>query len=172
MPKNRSWSDEQLVIAVQDSYSYRSVLMKLNLIPAGGNYDQIKKRVKDLDISVEHFTGKGWNVGLKFDPRPPRQTLSEILVKDRPTQSHKLRLKLISQGLKKPECELCGWNKVAPDGRLPLELDHMNGDPDDNRLLNLRVLCPNCHSLQPTHRGKNKKVGLASGRVLELGRQS
>ncbi|MDE1988391.1 MAG: HNH endonuclease, partial [Patescibacteria group bacterium] len=38
---------------------------------------------------------------------------------------------------------------------LPLELDHINGDRHDNRLENLRILCPNCHSLKPTHRGRN-----------------
>jgi len=43
------------------------------------------------------------------------------------------------------------------DGRLPIELDYINGDHDDNRIENLRVLCPNCHSLQPTHRGSNKR---------------
>jgi hypothetical protein len=172
MPKNRSWSDESLIEAVKESGSYRSVLIKLNLIPAGGNYDQIKRRIKELELSVEHFTGKGWNKGWKFDPRKPRLSLEEILVVNRPTQSHKLRLRLISEGLKAARCELCGWNKLAPDGRLPLELDHLNGNPDDNRLENLRILCPNCHSLQATHRGKNKKVKLRYGRVLELGRQS
>lgn len=58
-------------------------------------------------------------------------------------------------GLKQPRCELCGWETLAPDGRLPLELDHVNGVRTDHRLENLRILCPNCHSLQPTHRGLN-----------------
>ncbi len=53
---------------------------------------------------------------------------------------------------------MCGWNKTTKDGRLPLELDHINGDSRDNRLTNLQILCPNCHSLQPTHRGLNKKA--------------
>jgi len=45
----------------------------------------------------------------------------------------------------------------TPDGYLPLELDHINGDHHDNRLENLRILCPNCHSLKPTHRGRRRK---------------
>jgi 5-methylcytosine-specific restriction endonuclease McrA len=45
----------------------------------------------------------------------------------------------------------------ASDGRIPVELDHVNGDKSDNRIENLRILCPSCHSLQPTHRGLNQK---------------
>lgn len=138
------------------------VLQKLGLVPAGGNYHQVSLRIVALELNTNHFMGKGWNVGWQFDPRAPKRKLSELLVKDRPTQSHKLRLRLIDEGLKQPKCEECGWGKTAPDGRLPLELDHINGDHYDNRLENLRILCPNCHSLQPTHRGKNKKVYLHS----------
>jgi 5-methylcytosine-specific restriction endonuclease McrA len=167
MPKNRSWVDDDLIKAVAASQSYRSVLIKLSLIPAGGNYDQVKKRISELSLSTEHFTGQGWNRGWQFDPRKPRLPLTELLVIDRPVQSHKLRLRLIAEGIKEARCELCGWNQSSPDGRLPLELDHLNGNPNDNRLENLRILCPNCHSLQPTHRGKNKKVRLKYGRVLE-----
>lgn len=164
MPNKRSWTDDQLILAVNDSKSYRSVLIKLGLIPAGGNYDQIKRRIQNLNINVEHFTGKGWNVGGMFIPRPA-VAVELLLTEDSDVQSYKLKNKLFAKGLKKPKCELCGWATVAPDGRLPLELDHINGKRRDNRLENLRILCPNCHSLQPTHRGKNKRVTLA--RVVE-----
>ena len=161
MSKTRSWTDEQLIAAVKESRSYRMVLQKIGLVPAGGNYKHVLLSINKLGLNTDHFMGKGWNVGWTFDPRKARLSLNEILVRGRPTQSHKLRLRLISEGLKKPTCELCGWHEMAPDGRLPLELDHINGDPNDNRLDNLRILCPNCHSLQPTHRGKNKKVRYA-----------
>ena len=52
---------------------------------------------------------------------------------------------------------MCGWAKISIDGRIPLELDQINGNRHDNRLENLRILCPNCHSLQITHRGMNIK---------------
>lgn len=151
----RSWSEEQLKEAVKISRSYRQVIKLLKLVPAGGNYDQLKKYVKEYSISTTHFTGKIWNKGLKFGPRP-RISLEKILVLNSTFQSFKLKNRLFAVKLKKPECEECGWAKVSNDGRIPLELDHINGNRHDNRIENLRVLCPNCHSLKPTHRGRNR----------------
>ena len=58
---------------------------------------------------------------------------------------------------------MCGWCQETLDGRIPVELDHINGNNTDNRLENLRILCPNCHSLQSTHRGKTKKYWSSGG---------
>ncbi len=170
MPKKRSWTDEELIDAVAKSRSYRSVLIALRLIPAGGNYVQIKSAITLLNLDVSHFMGKGWNVGMQFRPVAPKR-LDELLVNGVAYQSHLLKKKLFRVGLKTPACEICGWCQRSDDGRIPVELDHVNGDHNDNRLENLRILCPNCHSLQPTHRGRNKKVRLKYARVLEPGRQ-
>jgi len=174
MPRIRSWTDEELLLAVKESRSYRAVLIKLRLVPAGGNYEQIKKRIHHLSISTKHFTGMGWNVGLQFNPKPATP-LQELLVLGGSAQSFVLKKRLFVAGLKQPKCELCGWAEKSSDGRIPVELDHINGDRYDNRIGNLRILCPNCHSLQPTHRGRNKKVRLAKLRLSAgagTGRQS
>ncbi|OQX53078.1 MAG: hypothetical protein B5M48_04025 [Candidatus Omnitrophica bacterium 4484_213] len=156
MPKKRSWTIKQLKEAVKNSTSYRQVLKKIGLREAGGNYFQLQKYIKELKIDISHFKGRGWNKGLHF-PFKPKIPLEKILVKNSYFQSYKLKNRLIKEGLKPPYCEKCGWAERSPDGRLPLELDHINGDVHDNRLENLRILCPNCHSLQPHYRGRNKR---------------
>lgn len=155
MPRKRSWTDDQLIASVATCFSYRSVIKKLGLIPAGGNYVQTKMRVYELGLSTTHFTGKKWSVGTTYHNRS-RLTLDKLLTVTSNVQSYKLKKRLYEAGLRFPKCELCGWCEQASDGRIPVELDHINGIHSDNRLDNLRILCPNCHSLQATHRGKNK----------------
>lgn len=154
--KTRKWTDEMLVQAVKDSRSVRQVMQKLGLVPAGGNYAHVGEYIKKSNLDTHHFTGRGWSKGMDF-PRTPPKPLEEILVEHSTFQSFKLKKRLFDKGIKKIECEECGWKEISIDGRIPLELDHINGVRTDNRIENLRVLCPNCHSLKPTHRGRNKK---------------
>lgn len=155
MVNRRSWTKSELRRAVRTSRSLRQTIKKIGLVPAGGNYAQVKKYIKEYDLDTSHFKGKGWSKGLS-GVGGYTKTLDEIMVKDSSYQSYKLKKRLFKAGIKEPQCEKCGWAERSEDGRLPLELDHMNGDSRDNRLKNLRVLCPNCHSLQPTHRGRNQ----------------
>ncbi|MEK7611882.1 MAG: HNH endonuclease [Patescibacteria group bacterium] len=151
--RTRGWTAIQLKNAVKSSKSFRQILVKLNLRDAGGNYAQIKRYIKEYNLNISHFTGKAWNKGLRGIGKPIIP-LEKILVKNSLFQSFKLKKRLFSVKLKPEYCEQCNWAEKTQDGYLPLELDHINGDRTDNRLENLRVLCPNCHSLTPRHRGR------------------
>jgi hypothetical protein len=86
--------------------------------------------------------------------------LEEILAGKYPQYpTSKLRKRLIASGLKRAACEICGissWNGSPA----PLELDHIDGNNSNHALQNLRIICPNCHALTPTHSCKvrNRKM--------------
>jgi hypothetical protein len=139
MAKKRTWTEEQLKAAVAKSTSIRGVLIELGLIPAGGNYQHVSQSIKKLGFDSSHFKGMGWRRGEKYD-FVPKKSLDSILKRDSDFQSFKLKKRLFRAGLKTPKCEICDWAEISKDGRIPVELDHINGDHRDNRLENLRIL--------------------------------
>ena len=155
--RHRSWTSPQLREAVKTSTSIRQVISKLGLVPAGGNYVQISKAISDQKLDTAHFKGQGWNKGIKV-LKEPIYELKDLLVSNSHYSLYRLKQRLFKIGLKKAKCEECGWARMSADGRIPIELDHINGNRYDNRIANLRILCPNCHSMKPTHRGRNKGV--------------
>src|SRR3989338_11474879 len=123
--RKRSWSKEKLIEAVKTSLSFRQVLSKIGLREAGGNYEQLKRYIKEYNLKTKHFKGRGWNRGLK-GIGIPKIPLDQILVNDSNFQSFKLKKRLFAAGLKMPKCEQCGWAEKTADGYLPLELYHIN----------------------------------------------
>jgi 5-methylcytosine-specific restriction endonuclease McrA len=113
-------------------------------------------RIARLAIDIRHFDRFAGRRGKAFGGVPPAP-LKDILVVDRPFKSDTLRRRLISEGIKEYRCESCDLTEWMGRPK-PLELDHINGQRNDNRLENLRILCPNCHSETRTYRGRN--IGL------------
>lgn len=89
----------------------------------------------------------------------PSQSFSKILVRNSTfTSTHHLKNKLIKAGLLPVVCAICSLKPVWEDKLLILHLDHINGVRSDNRIENLRLVCPNCHSQMDTYCGKNKGI--------------
>jgi HNH endonuclease len=154
----RSIPEERLAHAIRTSRSFTEAAAKLGLKPGGGTQSSLKRRAGALDLDVSHFMGQAWRRG---DRRPTvaARPLSEVLVAGRPHRTSALRERLVKEGLKERRCEVC--NGTEWNGRsIPLELDHINGRRDDNRLENLRLVCPNCHAQTDTYRGRN--IGVPS----------
>ena len=94
--------------------------------------------------------------GKGHKPCPSRKSAHEYLHKGSSISSHKLKLKLLQDGLKQRYCERCR-RKLWMGRPIPIELRHVNGDRLDNRLVNLQLLCPNCHALTDNHAGRGSR---------------
>jgi hypothetical protein len=128
--------------------SMTEVLRHFGLRPAGGNYRLLRHWLGEWGISTEHFIGT---------PPPARREpirLEEVLVEHSTYSRHTLKQRLYDAGLKDRVCELCGQNELWNGAHMSLILDHINGVADDNRVENLRIVCPNCNATLETHCGK------------------
>ncbi|GAA1390130.1 hypothetical protein GCM10009613_30280 [Pseudonocardia kongjuensis] len=154
--RRHQWTDEQLAELVLSSETVAAVLRGLGYQPSGGTHRLVVGHIRRLGLDTSHFRGRSWAKGRPVRTRTARP-LEEILVRNSPHRSTgHLRRRLISAGLKAARCEHCGVAEWR--GRpLPLHLDHINGDHTDNRLENLRILCPNCHALTDTWCARKKK---------------
>lgn len=140
---------ELLQQLVKECSSFAEILRKQGKAVSGAAVKILKEKLDTYKIPY-HFITIHKEIGKS---RP----LSEILTQGVDYQSSKLKKRLVKEGYKEDKCELCGqlpqWNGKP----LVLQLDHINGDHFDNRLENLRIVCPNCHTQTDTFCTKRNK---------------
>lgn len=148
-------TDEQFVELIKNSSNIAEVLFKLGYTVKGNSwgYSQVKQRMTDLNLDKKDFKGKSALVTKIIE----REIPSAKLLKEHCKHSRRvLRAHIVRNNLIPYKCAICGLSKWN-DKTLSLELDHINGINNDNRLENLRFLCPNCHSQTCTYGSRNQQ---------------
>lgn len=149
VPPRYSEIDARTAIAA--SLSWSEALRRLGMRPAGGNWKTLQRYALEVwDISTDHF-----DQSAKRRYRHRARPLEEILVADSTYNRGSLKRRLYAEGVKARRCELCGQGELWRGRRMALILDHINGVATDNRLDNLRIVCPNCAATLETHCGRN-----------------
>lgn len=160
MPRKSRYTKTDVERELPKARSYRDLLIRLGMCgDGGGNVYSLRKKVDKWGLDDSHFKNQGWLKGNthNFTKSVP---LSEILVENSDyTNRGRLKTRLLREGLVGEECSECGLGAEWEGKPLTLVLDHINGVRNDHRLANLRLLCPNCNSQQPTFAGRNIKPG-------------
>jgi hypothetical protein len=140
---------------VKESNNIGVVLEKLNLRKAGGNYKVIHKYIKEYNLDISHFIKGEFKIG--SNPKN-KLDLNNILIENSTYNRTSLKKRLYDEGLLKRECCLCGQGEDWNGMKISLILDHINGVHNDNRIENLRIVCPNCNAGLETFAGRNNKL--------------
>ena len=164
--KKVTYTKELLEENVKECYSFAELCRRLGLKPEGSNPKTVRKKMDEFGVDYSHFTGKAWNKNpenpvYKGKYLPQLSEHSSLSSANAKTLLYKLRLKVNT-------CEICGLSEWLGNP-IQCELHHINGDPTDNRVENLQILCPNCHSQTDNFRSRNRtKVLSAQEETLEV----
>lgn len=163
MNKIYKLTDEEFIDLVKSSLNTSEVLFKLGYTTKGNSwgYSQVKQRMIDLNLLGTDFRGKA---ALAVTHKPVDS--EKLFCKNSKHNRCILRRRIMAENLIDYKCAICGiikWNNKT----LSLELDHINGENNDNRLENLRFLCPNCHSQTTTYGSRNQKLTESSYEITK-----
>ena len=150
---------QDLTLATKTSMSYAEVLKKLNLKQSGSMQSRIKKEIKNIGLDIGHFTGQAWCRGKTIldDSRLEKKNGTNVFIENSKFSKAYVRNLIKKKKLIEYKCQHCNNSGLWLNQKLTLQLDHINGNSTDQRLENLRFLCPNCHSQTDTFCAKNKK---------------
>ena len=141
-----SYSNEEFIEIVKSSTSYAECMRKLGYKSISNDSVKVlKRRINELNLSTEHFINAIHNI---------KRTNDNVFCKDSTADQKTLR-KFYQRIVPQTKCTICSQELFWNNKPLVLILDHINGNNRDNRLENLRWVCPNCNSQLDTTNARN-----------------
>lgn len=150
------YTKEVLAGAIAGNQSMAGVMRSLGAKQSGGLHHHLMMRAREWGIDMSHFTGSAHLRG-KTHGWSKKHPLGDFLIRGARCHRGHLKERLVREGLLKSECGECGQGPEWKGKPLVMVLDHINGVNDDNRLENLRLLCPNCNSQTGTFCSRNRQ---------------
>jgi hypothetical protein len=138
---------------ITECYSYADILKRLNLSAHGAGNKTAKRYVKYYNLDISHFYSNNNGIVGGSDPK---YTDDQVFCQNSKANRGIVRLRYTKKRTETYKCDCCGLSTWL-DQKIKLEIDHIDGNPTNHTLTNLRLLCPNCHSLTETY-GNKKRV--------------
>ena len=146
------YTEEKLKEVVKDCETLHEVLTKFERNKSSTSYKVLRKRIKEWNIDINHFLNKSDSFKKYYKEGIMKEIPnSEIFIENSKVSRSTAKKRIIRDKLIDYKCEKCPNEGNWKGKPLVLILDHKNGIRNDNRLENLRFLCPNCNSQEPTH---------------------
>jgi len=152
--------NNKIIKTIKSSINRHQTLIKLGWNNTTSGYHKLNEFIKENNVDVTHYETKK-NQYKRLGEMLNNSTtipLEQILISESTyVNGSNIKRKLYREGLKTPICEKCGQDEYWNGEKISLILDHINGIHNDNRIENLRILCPNCNATLSTHCGRNIK---------------
>ena len=151
------YTKELIKEQVKNCFSLAELCRRLGLKVKGSNFQTIRKKLNEFNVDYSHFIGKRWNTNTsnpiyinKYKPN---------LCEHSSLSSTNVKKLVYNLNLKENKCECCGLTEWLGQPII-CEIHHINGDATDNRIENLQILCPNCHSQTDNFRNRKRDKGI------------
>jgi hypothetical protein len=145
----RKYTVEKLISVVLETTNIAEAIKGLGLANNDETRVSILNRIERMNIDTSH-----WDETIHIKRYIPSSEYTEGL---KPIRGSNLKAKLLEEGLIENKCSICSIGPIWNGKSIVLQMDHINGNREDNRLNNLRIICPNCHNQTGTFCRKNKR---------------
>lgn len=145
----KKYAKDELIKIINNSNSYREFLYNIGYSSSGNAYRVTQKYLDSIKIDYTNLVKNRWS--------SKERSIEDVLVEGVNFCNKSLKTKILKYKVLDYKCVECGNEGEWMGKPITLQLDHINGVHNDNRIENLRFMCPNCHSQTDTHGGKNNK---------------